>query len=378
VVDDENIAVDNRYILVEDVLVALQSLSIEVRNETNIPVIAITGSNGKTTTKELIAAVLAKKYRVSATEGNLNNHIGVPLTILNAKADSDLWIIEMGANHPGEIATLCQIAQPGFGIITNLGNAHLQGFGNFEGVKKAKTELYRYLHNKSADTVIFYNSDDSILSSEVFRCQTKRYAYGSLDGTGLKGNIVKADPFLQVKIEFSKSVKHVNTQLVGSYNLPNILAAASVGACFKIAPDDIADALSSYYPSNNRSQFIDTGRNIVIMDAYNANPSSVELALESFSSAALDRKLVVLGDMLELGRYAFDYHKTIYNKVKEYGLDAVFIGPVYSAIVEKQRYPVFSDTNKASHFFKEKAFYKRSFLLKGSRGIMIDQLLQYL
>ncbi|MDT8309531.1 MAG: UDP-N-acetylmuramoyl-tripeptide--D-alanyl-D-alanine ligase [Bacteroidales bacterium] len=378
VVDDQNIAVDQRYILVDDALVALQRLAAEIRKEINVPVIAITGSNGKTTTKELADRVLAKKYHVSATQGNLNNHIGVPLTILNAKRDSNLWIIEMGANHQGEIATLCQIAQPNYGIITNLGNAHLQGFGSIEGVRIAKTELYRYLHEKSEDTVIFYNADDEILLPEVNRYNTKRWGYGSSNTADLKGNFTKANPFLQVTIEFFNTVRDIPTKLIGSYNLPNILAAASFGTYFGVAPDEIANALSSYQPDNNRSQFIDTGKNIVVMDAYNANPSSVELALDSFHSHEFNQKMVVLGDMLELGSDAHDYHRNIYNKVKEYGFDAIFVGPVYSDIVDKQRYPVFTDTKEASRFFIGKAFRNRSFLLKGSRGIGIEALLQYL
>jgi UDP-N-acetylmuramoyl-tripeptide--D-alanyl-D-alanine ligase len=300
VIDEPLSKLSDRFILVDNVLATLQELSRFHRLQLKVPIIAVTGTNGKTTTKELIIFVLSKRFRVTATKGNLNNHIGVPLTLLSMNHETQIGIVEMGANHPGEIAALCEIALPDFGLITNVGKAHLEGFGTFEGVKNTKAELYRFIGRRGGK--IFVNTSNSHLTK--MSEDTDAFAIGyrtSREGYGIEGEVVNSSPMLVLKAKFPKGWLYFKTNLAGSYNLENAMAAICIGNYFGITPLEICEALESYKPSNNRSQFIRTAENQLLMDAYNANPTSMEAALESFRKFDAPLKGVILGDMFELG-----------------------------------------------------------------------------
>ena len=313
---DENPAVqDNRLILVENVLNALQDLAHYHRTQLGIPVLAITGTNGKTTTKELTTAVLSKKYKVVATKGNLNNHIGVPLTLLSMDQSTQIGIVEMGANHQGEIAELSRIASPDFGLITNVGKAHLEGFGSFEGVKKTKAELYRFVEMNHGK--VFINTSNENLCSMIGTNYESINYRVSKEGVGLEGELLQSSPHLVFQVKFPKGWLYIKTNLAGGYNLENALAAVCVGNYFGVDPLEIKGAIEAYIPSNNRSQFLKSQRNQVIMDAYNANPSSMEAALENFKTFVQKPKGVILGDMFELGETAADEHQKIVDKLEQ-------------------------------------------------------------
>ncbi len=301
VVDDPSLT-GKKLILVDDVLEALASLAAFHRRRLTVPVIAITGTNGKTTTKELITAVLSRKARVHSTAGNLNNHIGVPLTLLSAPDDAGFLVVEMGASHVGEIASLCETAMPTHGIITNIGTAHIEGFGSFENVREAKSELYKWL-GAIGGTVI-YNDDNAVLS-ELAQLARRTVPYSSPEGHQLSALPEESDSIsLNVKAVLDGREYSFATGLFGSYNIDNIRAAMATGLIFDVPVSEIIDAVSSYRPANNRSQVVDTGRNIVIRDSYNANPSSMEKAIASFAALRSEKKMVILGDMLELGKRA--------------------------------------------------------------------------
>jgi len=363
-------------IIVENVLKTLQDLAEYHRTELNIPVLAITGTNGKTTTKELINAVLSKKYQTVCTKGNLNNHIGLPLTLLSINANTEIAIVEMGANHPGEIAALCEIAHPGLGLITNIGKAHLEGFGSEEGVRKTKGELYDYLEKNRG--VIFYNSDDTTLRTMAEKTLgTTPVIYSE---TAMGAKIVKTEDSL---LAFSTSEPDllVNTCLVGDYNLNNALAAIAVGRHFDVSTEDIAAALMEYKPNNNRSQLIKTSTNTVIMDAYNANPSSMEAAINNFAKLAAANKLLILGDMLELGDNSLAEHQRIVDIVKRLGLwktgKIILIGETFNQLKESG-ITCFTSRNEAEEHLKNLHLESHTVLVKGSRGIGLENLLKYL
>ncbi|MFV0566704.1 MAG: UDP-N-acetylmuramoyl-tripeptide--D-alanyl-D-alanine ligase, partial [Flavobacteriaceae bacterium] len=307
VVDDAQYQTSNSIIVVEHVLETLQKLAAFHRKHLNIPIVALTGSNGKTTTKELINTVLLQKYRTTATAGNLNNHIGVPLTLLSMTDKTEIGIVEMGANHLNEINFLCQIAQPDYGYITNFGKAHLEGFGSIEGVIKGKSELYDYLkfHNKT----IFVNGNDAIQYEKTLG--TNRVVFSeenqSTQKTNFNINFIEAQP--NVTVRFNNTT--VNSELIGAYNFNNISAAIAIGLYFEVETDKIKNAIEHYIPSNNRSQVIKKGSNTIILDAYNANPSSMKAALTNFNDLKTDNKIVFLGDMFELGKAAKTEHETI-------------------------------------------------------------------
>jgi len=292
VIDNPEFKVDDRYWLVEDSLVALQSLANLHRKQFDIPVIAITGSNGKTTTRELLVCVLRKKYQVHSTQGNLNNHIGVPLSLLKMPLETEIAIIEMGANHLGEIKTLCDISEPNYGLITNIGKAHTEGFGSFEGVVRGKSELYQYLIEEKGK--VFINSREQILANMGKRFDAP-VLYGS-EGDFFFAELFEANPYLKIGVEN----EDIKTHLIGRYNFDNLITAMALGKYFQVEDSDIREAIASYKPSNNRSQVLEIKTNTIFLDAYNANPSSMEVALENFS--VLDgEKVVILGDMNELG-----------------------------------------------------------------------------
>lgn len=351
-------------IKVEDVLVTLQQLARYHRDQLNIPVLGITGSNGKTTTKELARDVIAKKYKVFATRGNLNNHIGVPLTILSVTPDIEFLIVEMGANHQGEIALLSDIAHPDYGMITNIGKAHLEGFGGVEGIKKGKSELYRHIQSKNGK--IFINTDDEVLSSLIPEISTLiQYSPTRLL------DIVSEEPFLTLNYKGHP----LETQLYGKYNINNIAFAIAVGSYFGVADDDIISAIEAYKPDNNRSQLTKSGSNTIIMDAYNANPSSMMASLESFARIQ-GPKVVILGDMLELGEYSDLEHQKIIDIVENMNpSDAIFIGKQFCKAGMGRYGNYFSDTSTAKEYFDGKKYENSQILLKGSRGIAVEKIL---
>ena len=319
VVDDPQYAIDGRFLLVDDCLEALQQLAKEHRLRLGTPIVGITGTNGKTTTKELIAAVLSKKYNTLFTQGNLNNHIGVPLTLLGLKPEHEMAVVEMGANHPGEIKTLANIACPDFGIITNVGKAHLEGFGSFEGVKKTKAELYAYISKNGKN--IFLNKGNAFLcqmaANSGFDNPQKDFCYCVSDKNEdckVTGQIAACSPFLSVlcKVDDSKHFQ-INTQLIGSYNTENVLAAVTIGNFFGVSESQIIAGLEKYTPKNNRSQLTVTENNRLVVDAYNANPTSMKAAIENFAIMEIPDKLLILGDMLELGNQSAEEHQSIIN-----------------------------------------------------------------
>lgn len=372
VVDDPAVATDPRILLVPDVLKALQELGRYHRRRFDIPVLGITGTNGKTTTKELVHAVLAADRPTLATIGNLNNHIGVPLTLLRLKPEHRIAIIEMGANHVGDIRELVEIAEPTHGLITNIGRAHLEGFGGYEGVIRAKTEMYGFIaaHNG----LLFVNADDRLLMEKSAGC--KRSTYGTSATADLPVRPATGDPFMRLAWSGRDGMERaVTTNLIGDYNLPNAAVAIAIGRHFNVPDDTIATALRAYAPSNNRSQFTDTGRNQLVLDAYNANPSSMRVALENFAAMTTDRpKLVVLGGMKELGVESRSEHEALIAMVRDLKLDAVLIGPEFMELAAPG-FTVHPDAAAALQAFTKKPLTGHLILVKGSRGTKLETLL---
>ncbi|MBS1568175.1 MAG: UDP-N-acetylmuramoyl-tripeptide--D-alanyl-D-alanine ligase [Bacteroidetes bacterium] len=382
VVDDPAVVTDQRFLLVPDTLKALQELARHHRRTFDIPVIGITGTNGKTTTKELVHAVLAADRPTLATEGNLNNHIGVPLTLLKLKAGHRIAIIEMGASKRGDIAELCAIAEPTHGLITNIGKAHLEGFGSVEGVIATKTELYEWL--RTHDGTAFVHGDDPLLMAKSEGI-TKRITYGTGEANKLHGDFIDGPPpYLNFYFNVPSPAGvptvpgfpkgwHCETKLVGTYNLPNALAAVAVGKHFGIGDDLITDAICSYEPANSRSQFKDTGKNQLVLDAYNANPTSMAAALTNFEHLKSDRpKLAILGDMLELGEVSRAEHEGIIALTQQLGLEALFIGNEFvqaSASSGVRCHASAADALKALQAESPTGYL---ILVKGSRGVKLE------
>ena len=381
VVDQIEFAINEQYLLVDDVLKALQALANHHRKQLSIPFLGITGSNGKTTSKELINAVLAKKFQTLATFGNLNNHIGVPLTLLGINASHQFAIIEMGANHQKEIAELCEIAAPTYGLICNIGKAHLEGMGGFEGVKKTKKELYDYIESTSG--TVFVNADDAI-TMELSAALNNKIYFGNNSESLLSGSIESLSPMLCVAITFKKSAQThiVQTQLVGDYNLANILAAACIGEYFKVPEQEIVAAIAGYTPTNNRSQIMQTANNELIMDAYNANPSSMFAAVNNFQQLPAPNKYLILGDMFELGEESIAEHQAIVSLVAALKFEKViFVGKdFYQAAAENKiaSFQFFESTTNASDYLSENSISAHTILIKGSRGMKLESLLPLL
>lgn len=371
VIDNSLYKTDERMLLVDNSLEALQQLASYHRKQLGLPIIALTGSNGKTTTKELINAVLATTYRTKATIGNLNNHIGVPLTLLSFKNDTEIGIVEMGANHQKEIEFLCTIAEPNFGYITNFGKAHLEGFGGYEGVIKGKSELYAHLeqHNKTA----FVNLDDDIQKAKT--SNLSRYTFAVDDyNCDVRIDKVSASPMVQVQYkEYA-----IQSNLVGLYNANNINAAIAIGNFFKINPDKIKQAIEGYIPTNNRSQMMEKSGNRIILDAYNANPSSMAAALENFSQLEGASKIAILGDMFELGEESLDEHKHIVEKMAaKSNIDVYFIGKdFYSNKTEKPHLSFFENYDEFKTYFDTAKPTNKTILIKGSRGMALERVLE--
>ncbi|MCD7937725.1 MAG: UDP-N-acetylmuramoyl-tripeptide--D-alanyl-D-alanine ligase [Tannerellaceae bacterium] len=373
IIDNPDFYTGERTILVDNVLVALQKLARHHRKVMGIPVIGITGTNGKTTTKELIAAVLSTKYNLLYTEGNLNNHIGVPLTLLRMNHEHEMAVIEMGANKPGDIKELAEIAMPNYGLITNVGRAHLEGFGSFEGVLQTKGELYEYIRRTKG--TIFINEDDKELKSIARGME--QVTYGKSEDAFASGSVESADPYLTFNWRQQGKLHSVETHLVGSYNLMNVLAAVTIGRYFKIPAQRISRAISDYEPVNNRSQLKHTGKNELVIDTYNANPSSMKAALENFSTMKAIPKAIILGDMFELGEEGIALHAEIIAAIKEYSFDKVYLcGSIFAQVAGE--YPVYSTTASLIEELKRNPLREYHILVKGSRGMALEQIIEYL
>jgi UDP-N-acetylmuramoyl-tripeptide--D-alanyl-D-alanine ligase len=371
VIDDASFQKDDKTILVEDVLNTLQQLASYHRKQLRIPIISLTGSNGKTTTKELINAVLSKKYKTKATVGNLNNHIGVPLTLLSMTPNTELGIVEMGANHLKEIEFLCTIAQPDYGYITNFGKAHLEGFGSLEGVVQGKTELYRYLQNNNK--LVFVNASDAkqLQNSD----HIKRVSFGNVIADVIV-KFVNSNPYVSVLYENMI----IKSQLIGAYNYTNIAAAITIGNYFDIDDHSIREAIESYIPQNNRSQIIEKGTNKVILDAYNANPSSMQAALENLSALSDKHKVAILGDMFELGNEAEPEHQKIASMAVESSIERVYlIGKNFFKItVNNSKLQVFETYENFKEFLTKEKIENATILIKASRGMALERVLELL
>ncbi len=363
---------DSRIIYSEDTLLTLQTLAKFHVEQLNIPILAITGTNGKTTTKELIASCLSKKYTVGFTQGNLNNHIGVPLTVLSFGKDTQIGVVEMGANHQYEIDTLCQIAQPGFGLITNIGTAHIEGFGSQEIIVKTKTELYRYIQHYGG--IIFQNSDDELLLANTVN-NVERHCYSQNMNTGVTGKILHENPFVEIEISYPIGDQKlvVKTKLVGKYNAYNCLAASTVANYFGVPLPEIQDALENYTPKNNRSQLLKTERNTLILDAYNANPTSLSAALETLHNIKALRKVAIIGDMLELGEISAREHRSVLQKAVEYQFDTIItVGERFAAHAGDLHILNFANAQQLSEFLSQNKLSDSLILLKASRGIGLE------
>lgn len=377
IIDKAQFKINDRCILVDDVLTALQALATHHRNQLTIPVIGLTGSNGKTTTKELIRAVLSEGYLTFATWGNLNNHIGVPLSILSLSDDVEIAVIEMGANHQKEIEFLCAIAQPTHGLITNVGLAHLDGFGGFEGVKKGKGELYAYLKKHHGHA--FVNQDNVFLQEMSTNTHLSNpIYYGNNKNNFISGKLLHSDPFIELEWSDGKAIYHAKTNLTGSYNFENILAAICVGHFFKLSPAQINHGLANYFPNNNRSQLTQTDKNTIICDFYNANPSSMSAALTNLNMLTAAHKIAILGDMFELGEESEPQHQKIINLATTFNFDQIiFIGEHFYGCKHANGL-FFKTTADAQAFIAEQDFKDSLLLLKGSRGMKLEVLLEHL
>ena len=376
VVDDPSLPADERLLQVPDVLLALQQLAAYHRKMWGGPVVQITGTNGKTTTKELTAAVLQRKFNVLFTQGNFNNHIGVPKTLLRLTREHQIAVIETGANHPGEIATLSHIVQPDCGLITNVGSAHLEGFGSFEGVLHTKGELYEQLRSQ-ANGFVFLHADNEHLVSIVGTLPTVTYGAPG-QGYDVEGEVLQAAPFLAFRFRVRGGAwQTVRTQLIGDYNLPNALAAVAVGTHWGVSPEDAAQALADYRPTNNRSQWLRTERNELIVDAYNANPTSMRAALQNFAAIDHPHKLLILGEMRELGDASQEEHKLIAELARKTQPEEVwFVGREFEPFADGSRW--FPDVEAVKEALQEKPLKDRLVLVKGSNGTRLYQLPEFL
>ncbi len=369
IIDDAKFKTSDNTILVENSLKTLQELATYHREYLGLKIIALTGSNGKTTTKELINVVLSKKYNTTATVGNLNNHIGVPLTLLSMDKNTEIGIVEMGANHKKEIALLCNIAKPDYGYITNFGKAHLEGFGGIEGVIKGKSEMYDYLI--SNNKLIFYNAEDTI-QEEKLRDYNSKVGFSNNNTTDYNYTLLDINPFVTFKTEDIV----IKSNLIGAYNFTNLCAASTIGRHFEVTLNQIQTAVKDYTPTNNRSQIINQGSNSIILDAYNANPSSMDVALKNFSIQDAKNKIAILGDMFELGDSAPEEHQNIVNLLSFLDIDKVILvgENFYTTNTDNsnlEKYKSFEDFKNNYKTIKDSAL-----LIKGSRGMALERVLE--
>jgi UDP-N-acetylmuramoyl-tripeptide--D-alanyl-D-alanine ligase len=372
VIDEKDFEIPDKTILVDDVLTALQQLAKYHREQFKVPFIAITGSNGKTTTKELIHAVLSSSFKTYTTEGNLNNHIGIPLTILKIKPDAEIAVIEMGANHIGEIAGYCKYALPTHGLITNCGKAHLEGFGSIEGVKKGKGELFDHLRTLTHG-VAFVMWDYHYLR-EMSKGISSIIKYGTKDDVAVTGNAKTSEPFLEVEIMQGMENKIIKTQLVGDYNLPNVLAAVTIGKTFQVKDETTKMAIENYAPSNSRSQLIEKGSNKIILDAYNANPASMKLAIENFAKMKANNKIIILGAMAELGAESLLEHQLIIELLKKYSWkNVILVGGDFKKI--NHPFISFSNAEEVKNWLQQQRPEDAYLLVKGSRSMQMEKVI---
>ena len=376
VIDNAEYKKDDRFILVDDVLQTFKDLAREHRRQFNIPVIGITGTNGKTTTKELIASVLSEKYNTLFTQGNFNNDVGVPKTLFRLNEQHEIAVVEMGASHPGDIKTLVETVEPTCGLITNVGKAHLQGFGSFEGVKKTKGELYDYL--KAHDALVFINgNNEHLLQMAQSRDICRAIEYGTQEDCQVNGSIISCAPFL--KFQWNSNVDGINVQqeiqthLIGSYNIDNMLAAIAIGLHFGVSPEQIHHALSNYIPTNNRSQMEETGKNHLVVDAYNANPSSMKAALDNFHLMEVSPKMAILGDMRELGEASEEEHQKAVDLMQEYGFENIWlVGEEFGNT--QCNYRKFKDVEEVKAAIIAEDIKGYNILIKGSNSTKLWQL----
>lgn len=379
IVDQADFAIDNRFILVDDTLKSLQDIARLHRKRLKIPVIGITGSNGKTTSKELLNSVLSQKFKTFATEGNLNNHIGVPLSVLSVSNDCEIAIIEMGANHQKEIEFLCGISQPSHGMITNVGKAHLEGFGGVEGVKKGKGELYQYLADNQG--IVFINDDNTTLKNMAQERNVNNIiSYGQDDSNFLTVKLKQSSPFLSVDWKLNGNENHIAySNLPGTYNFENIAAAICFGAYFKLSAEQINKGISDYKPINNRSQILKTENNTIICDYYNANPSSMIVALENLEDTEAKSKVLILGDMFELGIESPEEHQSILEKALNTQAERrILIGEEFFKLKLTEGAEFYKNTAEVETALQENPIKNSTVLLKGSRGMKLESLLNCL
>jgi UDP-N-acetylmuramoyl-tripeptide--D-alanyl-D-alanine ligase len=370
VVDDINIQ-HPQCIVVSDVLQTMQDLAKHHRRKFNIPVIGITGTNGKTTTKELVNQVLSTRYKVHCTKGNFNNHIGVPLTLLSMRTGTEIAIIEMGANHPLEIDFLCKIAEPNYGLVTNMGKAHLEGFGGFEGVIKTKSEMYQFLTVQQGK--IFVNASDELLMRQSALAASRLFYQDS----NLNGAVISTNPTVKFQLNYASESIEVASHLFGEHNLINMLCAARVGVEFGVTLGEIKEALESYHPDNNRSQVVlSENGNTLIWDAYNANPTSMSAAVNAFANTTNDKKVAILGDMLELGEEAPAEHKAMIALLSKLNLQAFLVGPEF--VKCSSSFKSFANAAELKDYLLQSPLNNYSVLIKGSRGIKLETLKEVL
>ena len=369
VIDEEEFSIEGKTFLVEDVLTTLQNLALHHRKQFNIPIIGITGTNGKTTTKELIGAVLSSRYNILITQGNLNNHIGVPLTMLQLGKHHQIAVVEMGASKKGDIKELAEIVMPTYGLITNIGKAHLEGFGDLETIKETKLELYNNIIENNGQIIV--NQDDELLMKKIPK-NIKKYTYGLINGI-VKGKVISFKPTIDIAIVLDNITHQVSTSLLGGYNLMNVLASVSIGKVFEINNSSIISSIENYSPNNNRSQLIKTSKNTVIADCYNANPTSTLQSLISLKSMKDINKIAILGDMLELGDQSEKEHQLIVNYLEENEIKAFLVGDCY--LKTKTNFSKFNTTENLSNYLKKKKIYNHIILLKGSRGIQLEKVI---
>lgn len=375
IIDDAEYKTSPKHILVDDSLETLQLLAKLHRDKLNTPILAITGSNGKTTTKELISAVLSSEKKICFTKGNLNNHIGVPLSLLEIKPDTEIAIIEMGANHIGEIAFLCELVSPNYGIITNIGKAHLEGFGSLEGVIKAKSELYDTIRQNNGEIIL--NNDDNLLNE--LATGIKSFTYGTTSEANITAEIISSNPTLIVDWKHKGTKYTIQSHLYGQYNFPNILAAIASGIFFGISPQAINKSIEDYIPENSRSQLIKTENNTILLDAYNANPVSMNGAIISFREFNADKPLLILGDMFELGKDSEEEHRRVIKHIEETAFNnVILVGNEFFKFSHTNNFKYFEKTSDLYIWLETYNLQDYTILIKGSRGMKLEVLLDKL
>jgi UDP-N-acetylmuramoyl-tripeptide--D-alanyl-D-alanine ligase len=373
VIDDPVYETD-KTILVDDCLIELMALAGYHRKMIKAPVLAITGTNGKTTTKELTAAIMSKKLKVHYTKGNFNNEIGLPLTILSAPDDTEMMILEMGANHLGEIRALCNVARPDYGIITNVGTAHLEGFGSFEGILKAKTELYEHL--RKVNGIAIYNDKNPLLTEKIYKLVNRGVPYSNPTGVELSVEALPSEMNLAVRVKYQHNTHDIQTGLFGVYNLENVKAAIATGLFLGVEMDDIAEAIAKYQPGNNRSQIRTSQQNnTLVCDSYNANPTSMLFALKSFSELKATRKVIILGDMLELGDKSEEEHIKLLSELRILKPEKVLLaGNIFNSVSAGSGFKSFLDVAQLKEYLKNEPIKGCFILIKGSRGMALEKI----